>query len=200
MSSADKPTDRFYFTLLKIYRHPLFTKAQLQEIFNAHEKLHIAKNEYLLQQGSTANAYYVVEEGLLRFYVHDYHGNEITTQFICEQEIANEVSSLFQRIPSLQNIQAITDAKVLKISFEAFQHLYHNMESVREWGREWMSAALFKSEQRSVEMITQSASERYQQLVKTKPQIIQQAPLKQIASYLGITDTSLSRIRKEIAT
>lgn len=183
-----------------VYQHPLFTPGDMQEIVSLHEKIVLRKNEFLLEEGKTANAYYLVEAGLVRFYVHDFNGNEITTQFICENEIVNEVSSLFQRIPSVQNIQAVTDAVVWKIDFNDFQHLYHTMESVREWGREWMSAQLFQSQQRSIEMITHSASSRYLQLMENRPQIIQQAPLKQIASYLGIADTSLSRIRKEFVS
>jgi len=183
-----------------VYQHPLFTPSDLQEIFSLHQKIILPKNGFLLQEGKTANAYYLVEKGLVRFYVHDFNGNEITTQFICKNEIANEVSSLFQHIPSVQNIQAVTDAVVWKIDFDDFQHLYHTLESVREWGREWMAAQLFQSQQRSIEMITQSASSRYLQLLKDRPQIFRQAPLKQIASYLGIADTSLSRIRKEMVS
>ena len=62
-----------------------------------------------------------------------------------------------------------------------------------------MTGRLFHFKQRSVEMVTVSAKERYLKLIKEKPQVIQQSPLKYIASYLGITDTSFSRIRKEIS-
>ncbi|MGY3055136.1 CRP-like cAMP-binding protein [Pedobacter sp. UYEF25] len=184
----------------KIYNHPLFTSDDLQKISALHKKIILPKNDFLLEEGKTANAYYLVEKGLIRFYVNDFNGNEMTTQFICENEIANEVSSLFQRIPSVQNIQVVTNAIVWKIDFNDFQHLYHSMESVREWGREWMSAQLFQIQQRSIELITQSASARYLHLMAHRPQIIQQAPLKQIASYLGIADTSLSRIRKDLVS
>lgn len=183
-----------------IYRHPLFTAGDMREIISLHEKINIQKNDFLLKEGKVSNAYYLVEKGLIRFYVNDFNGNEITTQFICENEIVNEVSSLFQRIPTVQNIHAVTDAVVWKIDFNKFQHLYHTMESVREWGREWMAAQLFQCQQRAVEIITQSASSRYVHLMENRPQIIQKAPLKQIASYLGIADTSLSRIRKEITS
>ena len=182
----------------RVYQHPLITPSDIQEIVSLHKKLMVPKDDFLLKKGKTADAYYLVEKGLVRFFVHDFNSNEITTQFICEYEIVNEVSSLFQRIPSVQNIQAVTDAVVWEIGLNDFQHLYHNLESVREWGREWMSAQLFQSQLRSLEMITKSASSRYLQLMEQRPQIIQQAPLKQIASYLGIADTSLSRIRKEM--
>ncbi|UJF29559.1 Crp/Fnr family transcriptional regulator [Kaistella sp. 97-N-M2] len=183
-----------------IYSHALFTADDLQKIVSLHKKIEVAKGDCLLKERQTATGYYLVEKGLMRFYVHDFNGNEITTQFICENEIVNEVSSLFQRIPSAQNIQAVTDAVLWEIDFANFQQLYHTLESVREWGREWMAAQLFQSQLRSIEMITLSASSRYLQLLKERPQIVQQAPLKQIASYLGIADTSLSRIRKQLVT
>ncbi|MEO6230670.1 MAG: Crp/Fnr family transcriptional regulator [Ferruginibacter sp.] len=183
-----------------VYQHPLFTSGDMQKIVSLHKKMILTKNEFLLKEGKISNAYYLVEKGLVRFYVNDYNGNEITTQFICENEIVNEVSSLFQRIPSIQNIEAVTDAVVWKIDFDDFQHLYHSLESVREWGREWMAAQLFQSQQRSIEIITRSASSRYLQLMEQRLQVVQQAPLKQIASYLGIADTSLSRIRKELVS
>lgn len=135
---------------------------------------------------------------MLRSYVHDFNGSEITTDFHGKNEISIEVSSLFQRIPTKENITALTNGKAWKIEFETFQELFHKIEGFREWGRAWMSRQLFISKQRSIEMLTKSATERYLTLLNEKPEIIQQAPLKHIASYLGITDTSLSRIRKEI--
>lgn len=184
--------------LQSIYDHPLFTQDQLEKIFDAHTKFKLRKNEYLLEQGQTAKSYYIIEQGLVRFYVIDYNGNEITTQFFGENEIVNEVSSLFQQTPSAVNIQAVTDIIAYKIDLDSFQEFYHSMESVTEWGRLWMVNQLFACQKRSIELITDSASDRYLSLLQHKPQIIQQAPLKQIASYLGIADTSLSRIRKEM--
>ncbi|HTN69188.1 MAG TPA: hypothetical protein VLZ33_06975 [Dysgonamonadaceae bacterium] len=93
---------------------------------------------------------------------------------------------------------SLTEGCAWKIELESFEELFHKIEGLREWGRAWMSSQLFIAKQRSIDMRTKSATERYLMLVNDKPQIIQQAPLKYIASYLGITDTSLSRIRKEI--
>jgi hypothetical protein len=76
--------------------------------------------------------------------------------------------------------------------------LYHTIPAFNEWGRAWMTYALHINKKRFIDMVSLSASERYHNLISTKPQIIKQAALKYIASYLGITDTSLSRIRKEI--
>jgi CRP-like cAMP-binding protein len=132
-------------------------------------------------------------------FAYDYNGNDITTDFFCNYDIVIEVLSLFQRIPTTENIQALTDCDCWKLDFDVFQELYHSIPGFSEWGRLWMTNSLFQFKQRSVEMVTISAKERYLQLIKEKPQVILQSPLKNIASYLGITDTSFSRIRKEIS-
>ena len=117
-----------------------------------------------------------------------------------KNEIIIEVSSIFQRIPTQENIVCITDCECWKFDFETFQELFHKIPNLREWGRAWMSHQLFVYKQRSVEMFTLSATKRYLNLLEQKPHVIQFAPLKQIASYLGVTDTSLSRIRKELVS
>lgn len=181
-----------------IYNHPLIKRDDLNKIVSEHEKVNFNKGSFFLQRGIFANEYYLIENGLLRAYVHDFMGNEITTDFYCTNEISIEVSSLFQRIPSKENIISLTDGIAWKIDFNKFQELFHRIEGFREWGRSWMSGQLFISKQRKIEMLTKTATERYKALLNDKPSIVQHAPIKHIASYLGITDTSLSRIRKEI--
>ncbi|MBD8081999.1 Crp/Fnr family transcriptional regulator [Chryseobacterium caseinilyticum] len=179
---------------------PFFFEEELTEIFQAHEKVVFQKGDLILEEGKTANEYYILEKGLARSFVTDFNGNDVTTHFFVENEIVIEVSSLFQRIPTQENIVCITDCELLKIDFDTFQELYHKIQNLSEWGRAWMSQELFAYKQRSVEMFTLSATKRYLNLLEQKPQVVQFAPLKQIASYLGVTDTSLSRIRKEIVS
>lgn len=183
-----------------IYNHPALRKEDLREIIAAHEKIDFPKGEVFLESGKMANAYYLIESGLLRAFVHDFNGNEITTAFHCPGEISIEVSSLFQRIPTEENIVALTDGTAWKIEFDIFEALFHKIEGFREWGRAWMAQQLFVSKKRSIDMLTRSAADRYLSLLSDHPEIIKDAPLKHIASWLGVTDTSLSRIRKEILT
>ncbi|WP_066678155.1 MULTISPECIES: Crp/Fnr family transcriptional regulator [unclassified Chryseobacterium] len=184
-----------------VYRDfPFFFQEELDEIIQKHEKVVFQKGEAILQEGKMANEYYILEKGLARSFVNDFNGNDVTTNFFTENEIIIDVSSLFQRIPTQENIVCITDCECWKLDFDVFQELFHKIPNLREWGRAWMSQQLFLYKQRSVEMFTLSATKRYLHLLEQKSQVIQFAPLKQIASYLGITDTSLSRIRKEIVS
>jgi CRP-like cAMP-binding protein len=149
-----------------IYEHLLIAKSALKEIIAAHQKINFAKGSIILESGKIANNYFIIETELLRAYVNNYEGNEITTDFFCDGELSIEVSSLFQRIPSQENIRAITDGTAWRIEFDTFQLLFHSIEGYREWGRVWMSHQLFISKQRRIEMLTKSAPDRYLELLK----------------------------------
>ena len=182
-----------------IYNHPLLKKEDHEAIRKAHTKLHFQQGSMLLETGKTAKEFYVVEHGLLRSFLFDYNGNEITTEFYSSNEILIESFSLFHRIASKENFQAVTDAIVWKIEYDRFQELLHRVEGFREWGRAWATSQLFTLKQRSINVLTMSATDRYLSLVNERPEVIKLSPLKYIASYLGITDTSLSRIRRDIS-
>ena len=144
----------------KIYNHPSIKKEDYSEIINAHTKVNFSKGIFILKEGEISNAYYLIEKGLFRSYVIDFNGNEITTDFFGENQILIEVASLFLRTPSLENIQALTDGEVWEIDFNTFQKLFVSIEGFTEWGRTWMSNQLFISKQRSINMLTQSATVR----------------------------------------
>jgi len=107
-----------------------------------------------------------------------------------------ESFSLFQKQPARENIQALTDAVIWKIDYAVFQGLLDRLEGLREWGRTWATRELFSLKQHSISVLTMEAKDRYLALIREKPEVIKDSPLKYIASYLGVTDTSLSRIRR----
>lgn len=183
----------------QIYEHPLLNHEEIDQICSAHQKVQFNKGEYLLKEGQLSNEYYCLQEGLIRTYATSSEGKKVTTGFFSPGEIVIEVASLFLRIPTKENIQTLSDCVCWKISLDSFQQLFQTIPGFSEWGRDWMSGVLFTTKQRSLTMITDSATERYLSLQKEHPEIIRQAPLKYIASYLGITDTSLSRIRKDVS-
>jgi len=169
-------------------------------ISQAHTRVDFQQGTVVLEIGKTAHEFYIIENGLFRSFLYDYNGNETTTGFYCSKEILIESFSLFQRIPSKENFQALTDAVVWKIEYKNFQELLARVNGLREWGRTWATRQLFVLKQHYINVLTMSATDRYLEIIHERPQIVQQAPLKYIASYLGITDSSLSRIRREIAS
>ena len=183
--------------LTKIFNVQNFQPEDFEKILAAYEKTSFAKNDYLINEGSTASFYYFVETGFVRSYAIDLEGNDITTKFFSSTDIVIDWHSYFLKTKCRENIQAITACVVWKISFENFMKLF-NIEAFREVGRTKLINNYFELKNHSVSIIADPAKDRYLNLLKQKPDIIQNVPLKQIATYLGITDTSLSRIRKEI--
>lgn len=130
-------------SLSYIYQHPLLSEEDLEKIFEQHREVKYGKNEFLLKEGEVANEYYILESGLVRSFVHNNDQEEITTEFFCENEIVIVASSLFQRIPSIENLQTITECTLWKIDYEDFERLFDEIEGFKDWGRLWFSFELF---------------------------------------------------------
>ncbi|WP_375444083.1 Crp/Fnr family transcriptional regulator [uncultured Fibrella sp.] len=159
----------------------------------------IPRHDYLLRAGAISDDYFFLTEGFLRVFTLDADGNEVTTYFYSSNRAVFDVSSLFMRIPSTENIQALAVCKGYCISFDTLNKLFHSLPEFREFGRLMLVKEFAAFKQRTLALINKSAEERYLDLIGTNKEVFQHAQLKQIASYLGITDTSLSRIRRDLS-
>jgi CRP-like cAMP-binding protein len=184
--------------LTTIFNEKNFAGEQLAQILHQYQRVEFAKNDFLIKENTTAAFYYFLETGYARSYAIDLEGNDISTKFFSTGDIVIDWHSYFLKTKCRENIQAITPCVAWKITFENFMKLF-NIEAFREVGRTRLVNNYFELKNHSVSVIADPAKDRYLNLLKSKPDIIQNVPLKQIATYLGITDTSLSRIRKEIA-
>lgn len=180
-----------------IFKSENFNPEELKLVLSQFEEVAFKKNDYLIEKGKVANYYYFLETGFLRSYTIDTEGNDITTKFFSESDIVIDWHSYFLKKPCRESIQAITSGKCWKISFTNFMKLF-KIEAFREVGRTRLVNNYFELKNHSISVIADQAKDRYLNLIKEKPSIVQNVPLKHIATYLGITDTSLSRIRKEI--
>jgi CRP-like cAMP-binding protein len=180
-----------------IFKNENFKQEDLDKILSQYQRIEFAKNDYFIQEGTTANFYYFLESGFARSFAIDLEGNDITTKFFSASDIVIDWHSYFLKTKCRENIQAITPCVAWKISFENFMKLF-SIEAFRDVGRTRLVNNYFELKNHSVSIIADPAKDRYLNLLKDKPDIVQNVPLKQIATYLGITDTSLSRIRKEI--
>jgi CRP-like cAMP-binding protein len=167
---------------------------QLVEKFKAGKTV---RNGYLLKEGVVCNESHFIDEGTMRSYTYDIEGNEVTTAFYSKKMQGSDLVSFFKRIPSKESIQALTDCETWYITYEDMQANFHAIPEFREFGRLNIINHYGILKQRMLSMLQETAEQRYGALINSNPEILQNAPLKYIASYLGITDTSLSRIRKE---
>lgn len=185
--------------LTNIFKAKDFSGEELESIIPTFKKISFSKGDYLLNEGNTENHYWFIESGFVRSYVLDTEGHDITTNFYAMGDIVIDWSSFFLRNPTRENIQALTDCVCWQLDFDTFQKLFHSIQSFREQGRTTLVNSYFSLKKQSISMIADQAKDRYVRLMKEKPHIVQNISLKHIATYLGITDTSLSRIRKEIS-
>ena len=172
----------------------LKTAEEIAHTFNPKE---IIKNEFLFREGKICNEYFFLENGFIRSFAYDTDGNDVTTNFYSNSQVVFEVSSFFNRTISKENFQATVDCSGCYITYEQLNKLFHSLPEFRDFGRAILVKGFASLKTRMLSMITETAEQRYDTLLKTNPEIFQHAALKHIASYLGITDTSLSRIRKE---
>lgn len=175
-----------------------FTENEISLIKNKHQRLNFKKNEIILKENCFMKDYYCLESGVIRTFVNDIDNNQITTNFFTKNEIVINLQSLFLNQPSLENIQTITDCICWKISYQDFLELFTQMEKFRDWGRLWMTKSYLDLNNRVISHHTKTAKERYLNILNNQTEVIHYTPLKFIASYLGMTDSTLSRIRREI--
>ncbi len=154
----------------------------------------IAKKSFLLKEGQVCNHIYFIEKGLVRsYYVKD--GVEICSWFMKEGDVIISVNSFFKRVPSLENIQCLEDSVVYGITYEALQLLYKRFIEFNIIGRILTEKYYMLSEERLYSMRKQSAKESYLYLLENHPTLLQRVPRKHVASYLGISLETLSRMK-----
>ena len=163
------------------------------------EQRFLNKNDFLLKEGKISDDYTFLEAGYIRAFTYDTEGNEVTTNIYSNNSIVFEPASFIKRKPTTENFQTLTDCTTWTLKYDTFQMLFHSIPQFREFAREVLVNVFITFKERTLAMINLTAEQRYINLLKTRPDIFQNVSLKYLASYLGITDTSLSRIRKEIS-
>ncbi|GAB5419186.1 MAG: cyclic nucleotide-binding domain-containing protein [Crocinitomicaceae bacterium] len=176
------------------------SEGKANEIAGFFEAETICKGNLLVQEGKTSQHSFFLEEGIVRCYTLDLNGDEVTTRLFSAPDFINDYRSFFRREASQENYEAVTDLKVQKIGWENVQHCFHSIPDFREWGRMMLTMNYVHLQEQMLSMHKESARERYENLLRNRPEIIQNVPVHIVASYLGVTKFSLSRIRKEVSS
>ncbi|NVK33546.1 MAG: Crp/Fnr family transcriptional regulator [Rhodobacteraceae bacterium] len=158
----------------------------------------LKKKEYLLKQGHTCRGIYFLSEGSIRTFHIDKDGKEINTAFYFQNDFLREIESLTKNIPSQKNIQAIESCTVFYIDKAKLTTLYEKSDFYQKLGRMILENITISEQKYSSFLTTYSPTERYLYILKNRPELIERIPLQYLASYLGISRESLSRIRKRI--
>lgn len=159
-------------------------------IFNQGAMLHRA--------GDRAQSVYFICSGLVRFYYISEDGKEHNKSFSRERQFAGAIQATVAPEPSRFHVQALEPTRTLAISLSGLQQLYEQSLPWANLGRLYMETLAVRKTNREAGFLLDSAETRYREFLQVEPELCQRLPLYHIASYLGITDVALSRIRRRI--
>jgi len=168
-----------------------------QIILSAFEQVTIRKKEKLLERSEVCHYLYFIIRGCLRSYFVDDGGNEHIYQIRMDNNWISDLESFFSQNPSKYYIEALEDTQMLRISKEQLDLLYEQIPSLERYFRILFQKAYVNALERLNSTMWKPAIDRYRDMLKEHPDMFQRVPLVYIASYLGITPESLSRIRRQ---
>ncbi|MCI4668877.1 MAG: Crp/Fnr family transcriptional regulator [Bacteroidia bacterium] len=167
----------------------------IQEIISCAQIHFFAKEEMIVQEGQSPEKIFYIQQGSARaFYLKD--GRDITDWFAFEKEFIVPISNFFLDQPSLHYIQSQEESLILSLSKADVKRLAENYREFDRLEKEVITRTMLSLQRRIVSMQFENARQKYENLLAERPDITQRIPLTHIASYLGITLETLSRIRK----
>jgi len=173
---------------------------ELREVLSRElELIDIPKKQIILKEGQVCDYIHVVMKGLLRmYYIKD--GEEVCSRFMDEQRMAMSVNSFYSRTPGYEFIETLENCTLARIHYDRLTKIYREYDEFNYIARSITEQYFIKSEERLFLIRKHSAEERYVYFTDNYPELFQRIPLKYLATYLGITLETLSRIRKKLST
>ncbi len=160
----------------------------------------LRKKQYLLQEGDVGKYTGFVEKGALRSYTVNEKGNEQILQFALEGWWIGDNYSFHTGEPSVYNIDALDDSELLLITSASMEQMLDKVPKMEKYFRILLQNSMTALQRRLIASLSLTSEEKYKRLIKVYPDIIQRVPQHMVASYLGITPETLSRIRKQLMT
>lgn len=169
-------------------------KAIISKIKTLFKKEEFAAKKILVKEGKVAQRVYYIEQGIARACFNS-NGKDVTFQFLFEGEFISSLESIFNKSPSWYSIETIEAVTVYSISVEQFRQKMELYPHVKEFYYHYIQQRLISYQKLLASTLKNSPEKKYHELLKQFPEIIRRVPQHYIASYLGITSVSLSRIR-----
>jgi CRP-like cAMP-binding protein len=175
-----------------------FNDSELEIIMPYFEPKAFKKKTTLLDIGKVSNEVFYLEKGCIRLYCQK-DGDELSTYFFTEKMFAGSYDSYISRKPSKVAIETLEECEVLVLNYKSQEKLYEVFPKMNEFIRKAIEQRFVLLHDLFISYLLNSPEERYLTLLNTRPELLQRIPQHQIASFLGITPVSLSRIRNRVA-
>ncbi|MBD8387236.1 Crp/Fnr family transcriptional regulator [Dysgonomonas sp. BGC7] len=156
------------------------------------------KNRILEEEGKIPLHLYYIVSGFMRLFYYSDSGDEVTTHINCPHGFFTSFSEFTNQTKSSVNVETVTECQLLRITKQDYDTLMSESLFWKDYGMHVLQESLIYNEERSKDLATLSAEQRYLKLMKSHPDILQNVPLQYIASFLGIKPESLSRIRRNL--
>jgi CRP-like cAMP-binding protein len=174
--------------------HPL-SQGAIDYIDAGSHPVEMAKGKFLIKPSQQSPGLFFIIKGVVRGYIKE-EGKEITTWINEENDVVGSIRSLGLRIPSKEYIQAIEHCSLISIGYDVIEHLYEHFPETNVVGRKLLEENYRGAEERAYICRIPSAEKKYKRFMETNPGLINRVSLKYIASYLNMTNETLSRVRR----
>lgn len=178
-----------------IYVLPAASKSKLLRFIT---EIRYPKGHILLKADAVEKSIYFIKTGIVRAYSPTSDNHELTFWFGKEGQTIISMKSYIENQKSYENVELLEDCELYHLNSEHLNHLFEEDIFIANWGRKFAEQELIQTEERLIQRQFKTATERYKNLLSDNPDFIRRIQLGHIASYLGITQVSLSRIRAEI--
>jgi CRP-like cAMP-binding protein len=156
------------------------------------------KNRIMEEEGKIPQYLYFVVSGYMRLFHYNQNGDEITSHINCPPGFITSYSNFINRTTATENVECITECELLRITKNNLDLITSKSEAFKDFSIWIFQQSITYNENRSKELATLTAEQRYQKLIDNYPHVIHNVPLQYIASFLGMNAKSLSRIRKQM--
>lgn len=188
--------------MIEILRNHILAKigdnsAQLEEVLSQFQHIAVKRDTQLLRQGDVCKHVYFVATGCLQVSSLDQNHKETTRDIVIENYWCSELASFSGQIPAVENITAIEDSNLLAINRSNFHKLMSSVPQFEKFYTQLLEASYAHSVHRINAIMALSAAEKIEWLAKNQPHLIERVSSKMIASYLGITQETYSRLKRK---
>jgi len=172
----------------------LIPAASIAKLAGITSKGNYRKGDFLFREGKVNNNIYFIGDGIARAFVHHEH-REVTFWFAKEGDPLLSIQSYVENLPGYENIELLEDCVLFQLKKDDLEKLYSEDIHLANWGRKLADKSFVDTEKRLISRQFKTSVERYHELLNRQPDLFKRVQLKLIASYLGMTQVTLSRIR-----